>query len=280
MVGHRGTVAVVGLGLIGGSMAKALHAYTAHKVVGFDHSPLVLQAALRDNAIEEIVTDDFSAADCILIALYPGDTLDFIRRHRATFSAGAVVIDLCGVKRVICSEAATLLAGSGAFFLGGHPMAGRESSGYPSADAGLFAGASMILTPLPDTPPGLVAKAGALFRSLGFGHIEVTTPERHDEMIAYTSQLAHVVSSAYVCLPAAEDYRGFSAGSFRDLTRVAKLNEEMWSELFLCNGDYLSGQIDALIQHLARLRDCIGEQDRDSLCALLRRGRKRKERLE
>lgn len=273
-------IAIAGLGLIGGSFAKAISARTDHRVTGCDRNADTLRQALADGAIQDTAEDDFSGADLILVALFPADAVEFIRQKMPTFRPGAVLIDLCGVKQFICDSVAPLVEGTGVSFIGGHPMAGREQFGYESSLETLYDGASMILTPIPSTPKPALELAETFFLSLGFGHIEITTPDRHDEMIAYTSQLAHVVSSAYIQSPVARDYQGFSAGSFKDLTRVARLNETMWTELFLHNPRHLTDQIQVIIENLEQFRDVIRAGDRETLTDILRRGRELKEQLQ
>lgn len=272
-------IAIVGLGLIGGSFAKAISTKTGHHVIGFDLSEEVLSQAMADGSIKEVAKMDFSSADLILVALYPGQAIDFVHKYLPTFPKGSTVIDLCGVKRFVCDNLEPLLEAAGITFIGGHPMAGRELSGYENSLPTLFEGASMIMTPSHSTPKTAVDDASDFFRSLGFGHIELTTPRHHDKMIAYTSQLAHVVSSAYIRCPEALDYQGFSAGSFKDLTRVAKLNEDMWTELFLHNGDFLAQQINEIIENLEQYRNFIQQKDQERLRAALGEGRKLKEQL-
>ena len=159
-------------------------------------------------------------------------------------------------------------------------MAGMEVAGYENATPTLYRGASMILTPYAETPRYAVDRVGEFFLTLGFGHIEVTTAKRHDRNIAYTSQLAHVVSNAYVKSPGAVIHRGFSAGSFKDLTRVARLEETMWTELFLKNGDYLVKEIETIIGHLQEYADAIKKNQTETLCRLLKEGRERKEMVD
>jgi len=272
-------IAVIGLGLIGGSFAKAIKAKTFHTVCGMDRSAAVLNQALAYGAIDEAADGGFSRCDIVLLALYPGDTAAFLERHIADFKPGSLVVDLCGVKRFVCGRAKELFAGSKAVFIGGHPMAGKESSGFVNSTDRLFDGASMILTPFAGTPDEAVEQAGGFFRSVGFGRITITTAEHHDEVVAFTSQLAHILSSAYIQCPAAGQHTGFSAGSFQDLTRVAKLNENMWTELFLHNKDFLAAQLDDLIRMLVRYRDVIAGGEQDALCNMLRDGRILKERL-
>lgn len=273
-------IAVVGLGLIGGSLAKALKAHTLHKVGGYDRNPDVLAKAMAEGAVDDIIEDSFAGWDMVLISLYPADTIAFLEKFRDSFSPGTLIVDMCGVKTAVCRRGRELFAGTGVDFLGGHPMAGRECSGYDNAQPELFRGASMILTPEKDFPIQRLEDAESLFLSLGFGRMTLTTPQHHDEVIAYTSQLAHVVSSAYMQSPTAEEYMGFSAGSFGDLTRVAKLNEVMWSELFLANAGPLVEQIDNVQANLTRFRALIADGKREELQEQLRKGRLLKEKVE
>lgn len=272
------TIAVIGLGLIGGSFAKTIKERTAHKVLGFDRSEATLVMAYQDGAIDDVCTG-FEDVDMVFVALYPTAAVEFIKAHAKDFAYGSTVIDLCGVKRFVWDSLQNVMP-DGVTFIGGHPMAGRECSGFENAASTLFDNASMILTPDEDMEIDRVERICEFFTGLGFGHVEVTTPKRHDEMISYTSQLAHVVSSAYVKNPIARKYIGFSAGSFADMTRVAKLNEDMWTELFLYNSDFLQGQIDTVIQNLTQFRDAIAARDKDQLTELLRDGREMKEALD
>lgn len=271
-------ILIVGLGLIGGSMAKAIKVKTDHRVAGLDLDPGTLRATLQSGAIDT-EADGFAACDLTLLALYPEAAVAFIREHRHDFKPGSLVIDLCGVKRYVCTQAEALLDGTGVHFIGGHPMAGKAQFGFENASAELFMGASMILTPSQGVNTAALETARALFLSLGFKDITLTTPEHHDEMIALTSQLAHVVSSAYVQNPNALRHVGFSAGSFKDMTRVARLNEDMWTELFLRNADVLCAQTDLMIEKMTAFRACIASDDRAGLHALLKNGREIKESL-
>jgi prephenate dehydrogenase len=272
-------VAIAGLGLIGASFAKAIKARTAHGVCGFDASEAVGRAARAAGVIDSFGAAGFAEADIVLVALYPRASVEFIRAHVRAFKRGALIVDLCGVKRYVCDRVAPLLAGSGLVFIGGHPMAGREYSGFEHSIPTLFDKADMILTPQDDVSAEDLRAAGDFFLSLGFGRITIATPERHDEMIALTSQLAHVVSSAYAQNPLARDFSGFSAGSFGDMTRVARLNEDMWTELFLLNGDFLTKQIDVILENLSAFRKYIAEGDAEALREKLKQGRLIKETL-
>ena len=203
--------------------------------------------------------------------------MEYVTQNAPLIRKGATVIDLCGVKRAVCNALFKVAQENGFLFVGGHPMAGMEYSGFDHANAGLFQNASMILTP----PAGLsiqeLAELKHFFRELGFGKVVMTTPEDHDRMIGYTSQLAHVVSSAYVKSPEALEHHGFSAGSFRDMTRVARLSPSMWTELFMLNRDALIGELDALIEHLNEYREALASADEKNMRRLLQEGTERKE---
>ena len=275
-------VGVAGLGLIGGSMARALKTYTECTVCGCDTDPAATNAALEQGAADRCAEDAsvFSDSDIVFVALYPQQAIDFVQKNVTYFKPGCIIADLCGVKRRTVHALSGFCAAHGLVFIGGHPMAGKETWGFSGSDADLFQQASMILTPDDHTPPDALALASELFRQIGFGRITLTTPEAHDRMIAFTSQLAHVVSSAYIKSPRALQRSGFSAGSYKDLTRVAKLNPEMWTELFLENGDDLVEEIDEIVLHLNEYRDAISQKDGTRLYTLLDDGRRIKEALQ
>ncbi|MDR0904826.1 MAG: prephenate dehydrogenase [Oscillospiraceae bacterium] len=272
-------IAVAGLGLIGGSFAKAIKLKTNHTVVGFDTDESVIRKAVESGALDEAGLAGFATADIVLVALYPGAAVEFMQKNAPAFKRGAIVIDLCGVKRYVVDAAREIFASREITFIGGHPMAGREVSGFDGSVETLFEGASMILTPEENTPPAALLLAEEFFLRLGFGRITRTDAATHDEMIAFTSQLAHIVSSAYAQNPIASQFRGFSAGSFGDMTRVAKLNEDMWTELFLLNADFLSEQIGVITDNLTAFRRLINARDAAGLHAMLRAGRIIKENL-
>ncbi|MDR2558911.1 MAG: prephenate dehydrogenase [Oscillospiraceae bacterium] len=275
------TTGIIGLGLIGGSLAKAIKENTSYKVLAFDKNQSVNLQAKLEGASDGVLNEE-NLADCdfVLIALYPKATIDYIKANAAKFKKGAVVIDAAGVKINICEAAAKLAKKHGFTFIGGHPMAGTQNSGFRHSRSSLFKGAPMLLTPCPDEGIKTLEKAKKFFMKIGFGSVVFTTPEEHDRRIAYTSQLAHVVSNAYVKSPQASEHRGFSAGSYRDLTRVARLNEEMWAELFLENRGNLLLEIDFLINSLGEYKTALEAGDSEKLKALLKEGAERKERVE
>ena len=255
------TVLVAGLGLMGGSMAKTIKARTLSRVLGWNRTRATAEQALADGSIDAIATDAlFREVDLVIIGLYPQATVDWLLENMPKMKKGCVI-------------------DAGVHYVGGHPMAGREFSGLDYALPTLFDGASMIFVPTRSSSERILSQLEAYFMSLGFGQTVRCTAEQHDHMIAFTSQLAHVVSSAYIKSPEADKHNGYSAGSYKDLTRVAKLNETMWSELFLCNAEPLACEIDEIIRHLDEYRRVIRAGDRQTLTELLRDGRIRKENL-
>lgn len=273
-------ISVVGLGLIGGSLARTIKLHTDHRVYGADLNAATMDQAALLGAIDGVADDGVIArSDLILVALYPGAIVDWITSHAHLFKPGCLVIDCGGVKQVICKAIEPLVKDAAWHFIGGHPMAGREFSGFKYTRDDLFDHASMILTPYADADPALLQQARNFFLDIGFRRVQFTTPETHDEMIAYTSQLAHIVSSAYVKCPLADKHRGFSAGSFADMTRVARLNEDMWTELFFDNRDALLPEVEGLVERLTAYRDALRNEDHEAMKALLKEGREIKERL-
>lgn len=266
-------VGIVGLGLIGGSMARAIKEKTEHAVYGFDLSTSAMLAAKMTEAIDgELDSERLSECDIVIVSLYPGATVDYVKTNAAAFKKGAIVIDTCGVKCCVCSELEDFAAENGFVFLGGHPMAGTQFWGFSHSRASLFKGASMIIASKGISDINLLEKIKEFFVSIGFAELIMTTPEKHDKMIAYTSQLAHIVSNAYVKSPSAMDRKGFSAGSYKDMTRVARLNVEMWTELFLDNRDNLANEIDLLTENLKKYSDALKSGDENKLRELLSEG--------
>ena len=267
-------VGIVGLGLIGGSMAKSIKARTGHTVFGIARSEETLMMARMCGAIDAPLTDEnLPQCDLILIAIRPAAAIEWVRRHAELISKSTVVVDLCGVKRVVVEGIAPIAEQYGFAYIGGHPMAGKERGGFTSATEDLYVGASMILTPDKRTDMQLLEMLKAFFLDIGFASLTFSTPDEHDRIIAYTSQLAHIVSSAYIKSPEAQRRRGFSAGSFRDMTRVARLDEDMWTELFLDDADYLTKEVCELILHLTEYQEALQNRDAETLHALLKDGR-------
>ncbi|MBQ9566222.1 MAG: prephenate dehydrogenase [Synergistaceae bacterium] len=275
------TVIVAGLGLIGGSMAKAIKKHTNCRVLGWNRTVSVSERALEEGAIDAIAgEEDFRSCDMLIPALFPAATAEFLQEKIPLMKKDSVVVDLVGVKTRLVSLIGPLASRHGVRYTGGHPMAGLARAGFERSFADLYQGASMILVPTEATRPGDVEELSAFFRSLGFGVVKVCSAEVHDHRIAHTSQLAHIVSNSYVKSPASSNCSGFAGGSYKDMTRIACLNEKVWKELFIWNRDALLPEIDDLIRNMTNLRDAIEAGDDDRLEELLRQGREAKEKID
>ncbi|MBR3809340.1 MAG: prephenate dehydrogenase/arogenate dehydrogenase family protein [Clostridia bacterium] len=274
-------IGIVGLGLIGGSLAKATKKNTNHKVYGFDISETTVKSALKDKSInKELTSENLNECDYVFIPLYPEAVKEYLIKNAKNFKENAIVIDCAGVKRCVCEECFNIAEQNGFTFIGGHPMAGTQFSGYENAKETMFHNAPFILTPKENEDILTLANAREVIISIGFGRVSVMTAERHDKLIAFTSQLAHIVSNAYVKSPSSTQRKGISAGSYKDLTRVAYLNETMWTELFLENKDNLIFELDYFINELKKYSDAMKNDDADELKKLLKEGREAKEKAD
>ncbi len=274
------TVGIAGLGLIGGSLAKAYHEAGA-RVLAWNRSESTLDFAIVSEAVDDRLTEEnVAGCDLLLLAVYPQASIEFLRRMAPHIGKKPLVIDCCGTKRDVCAACFPLSEQYGFTFVGGHPMAGTHFSGFAAARADLYRGAPMVLVPRDRGDIALLERAKKLLKPAGFGYFSVTTPENHDRMIAFTSQMAHVVSNVFIKSPTAGAHKGFSAGSYRDMTRVAWLNPGMWAELFLENKDYLLDEIDVFTENLAQMRAALAAEDRSELIRLLDEGRRRKEEVD
>ena len=243
-------VGIVGLGLIGGSFAKA-YAAAGHDVLGMEKDASVLEFARMSEAVSgELTEENVGRCDLVLLCVYPEAALKVLKELGPSIGKKPVVFDCCGTKRVIVEPGMKIAKENGFTYVGGHPMAGTQYSGFKYSRADLYNNAPMVIVPPTFDDIGLLERVKELLAPAGFGKFSVTTALEHDRMIAFTSQLAHVVSNAYVKSPTAESHKGFSAGSYKDLTRVAWLNPEMWAELFLEDADFLTGEIAGLIERL------------------------------
>ena len=271
------TVGMVGLGLIGGSLARAASG-AGYRVLGLDINKSVeLKAKLLGIIADVLTRDTLEKCDVILLGIYPRDTVAWVRENAPFIRKGAVVMDTCGVKRAVCYPLWETAAEYGFTFVGGHPMDGAAKIGFDHSSDKMFKKASMILCPPRDLMIEDMKKLKDVLDSAGFGRYEITTPERHDEMIALTSQLPHVVSSAFIKAPLSQCHRGYSAGSFRDMTRVSFLNEVMWTELFSENRENLLREVSGLIRELQKYETALREEDDGAMMSLLREGRMKKE---
>lgn len=274
------TVGIVGLGLIGGSMAKAFRKNTGHKVLGYDANTAVDGFAQLSGIVHGELTEQ-TVAECelLILAAYPAAAKEYLAKVAPVIRHDAIVMDCLGTKERICEMGFRLAGEYGFTFVGGHPMAGSERSGIKYARADLFEGASMVLVPPDGNDIALLQRLKELLKPLGFARITVTTAEEHDRRIGFTSQLPHLISNALVQSPSAGLHSGFSAGSFRDLTRVAELNPRMWSELFLENQENLIEELDVLLSSLTQYREALAQRDSEALQSLLEAGSRRKKEI-
>ncbi|MBQ3527567.1 MAG: prephenate dehydrogenase [Clostridia bacterium] len=275
------TVGIAGLGLIGGSLAKAYKAAGEHTVYGHDLDTSVIEFASLAGALDGALTkNNIGSCDLVLIALYTGAAIEYMEEMGPYISKDCVVVDCCGTKKRVCEAGFRIAEKYGFTYAGGHPMAGTQYSGFKYSRATLFKGASMIVVPQRFDDINLTQRIKDLLMPAGFGRITLTTADEHDRMIAFTSQLPHVVSNAFIKSPTAETHKGFSAGSYKDLTRVAWLNEDMWTELFFEDREYLLYEIDTVINSLCQYRDALRDGDREKMKEILREGRIAKEKVD
>ena len=272
------TIAVVGMGLIGGSLCRAFKQYTSHTVLGSTRNQKTVAFALSVEAIDAPLTD-LTQPDVVFVALPPEATIEYLRRHVGDFRPGTIVADICGVKQPIIDAVDQLYYDHGVRYVGTHPMAGKEVAGFANSDVDLYKNASYIITPTALTDPAAVETLKTLASAIGFTRIEITDPTRHDTIISYTSQLAHVVSSAYIKSPTAALTLGFTAGSFQDMTRVAKLDPDMWTTLFALNQGPLLTEINTLIDNLTVFRNALAAGDLEQMRSLLALGRQLREEV-
>ena len=273
-------VGILGLGLIGGSLARA-YALEGHTVYAIQRNESMLSFAMLAGAVHGKLTEEtIPECDLILLAIYPDGSASWLEKNAHLVSKDALVIDCCGIKKEICQRCFPLAEKYGFTFVGGHPMAGSQFSGFNYSRANLFEGAPMVLVPPVFDDIQLLDRIKTALKPCNFGFFSVTTAEDHDKMIAFTSQMPHILSNAFIKSPTALNHKGFSAGSYKDLTRVAWLNAPMWAELFMENKDNVLFELDYYINSLTAYRDAIAGDDMDKLVALLDEGKKRKEEVD
>lgn len=273
-------VGILGLGLIGGSLARA-YSKAGHNVYACEADSSMLEFAQIAGVVHDTLTqDNISKCDLILLAIYAAASAEWLEENAAFISSATVVIDCCGIKKEICQRCFPIAEKYGFTFIGGHPMAGSHNSGFKYSRSNLFQGAPMVLVPSRFDDPELLETAKRLLQPCRFGFFSVTTAEAHDEMIAFTSQMPHILSNAFIKSPTAMQHKGFSAGSYKDLTRVAWLNPPMWTELILSNKDNVLNELDIYIQNLQKYRQAVADSDALQLRLLLDEGRRRKEEVD
>lgn len=273
-------VGILGLGLIGGSLARA-YKKAGHTVLACDLDKSMLAFAQLAEVVDApLTTENLPKCELVLLSIYADASATWLEQNAVYIQPAAFVIDCCGIKENICNRCFPIAEKYGFTFVGGHPMAGSHHSGFKYSRSNLFQGAPMVLVPPRYDDPLLLEQIKELLSPCGFKHFSVTTAKAHDEMIAFTSQMPHIISNAYIKSPTALSHKGFSAGSYKDLTRVAWLNPEMWSELFLSNKEHVLHELDYYIESLCKYRDAIQNDDADVLIRLLDEGRKRKEEVD
>ena len=273
-------VGILGLGLIGGSMARA-YAVAGHTVYAADLDESTLSFAMLSGAVHGRLDEEtIPACELLLLAIYPGGCAKWLEDNGRLVDSGALVLDLCGIKQEVCKRCFPVARKYGFTFVGGHPMAGSHFSGFKYSRADLYKGAPMVLVPPRFDDIDLLQRVKDAMAPCGFGMFSVTTAEEHDRMIAFTSQMPHVLSNAFIKSPTARQHKGFSAGSYKDLTRVAWLNAPMWSELFLENRDNLLFELNTYLDSLTAYRDALEARDGERLTALLEAGKKAKEEVD
>ena len=273
-------VGILGLGLIGGSLARA-YTIAGHTVYAQERDASILSFAMLAGAVDGKLSEEvIPSCDLILLAIYPGGSAGWLEEHAHLVSRDALVIDCCGVKEEICRRCFPLAQRYGFTFVGGHPMAGSHFSGFKYSRASLFRGAPMVLVPPVFDDMELLERTKEALAPCEFGSYSVTTAQDHDRMIAFTSQMPHILSNAFIKSPTALEHKGFSAGSYKDLTRVAWLNPRMWAELFLENRENLLRELAFYIESLRAYEDAIRREDADGLVTLLEEGKRRKEEVD
>ena len=273
-------IGILGLGLIGGSMARA-YAVAGHTVYAADLDESTLSFAMLSGAVHGRLDEEtIPACELLLLAIYPGGSAKWLEDNGRLVDSGALVLDLCGIKQEVCKRCFPVARKYGFTFVGGHPMAGSHFSGFKYSRADLYKGAPMVLVPPRFDDIDLLQRVKDAMAPCGFGMFSVTTAEEHDRMIAFTSQMPHVLSNAFIKSPTARQHKGFSAGSYKDLTRVAWLNAPIWSELFLENRDNLLFELNTYLDSLTAYRDALEARDGERLTALLEAGKKAKEEVD
>lgn len=273
-------VGILGLGLIGGSLARA-YAMAGHTVYATQRNEDMLQFAILAGAVhQKLDPSTIGNCDLILLAIYPDGSASWLEDNAHLLSPHALVIDCCGVKREICRRCFPLAEKYGFTFVGGHPMAGSQFSGFKYSRDTLFQGQPMVLVPPRFDDMALLDRCTRALAPCGFGQFSVTTADEHDRMIAFTSQMPHILSNAFIKSPTASQHKGFSAGSYKDMTRVAWLNAPMWAELFLENKDHVLSELNCFLDNITAYRNAIAQEDLDSLTRLLEDGKRRKEEVD
>ncbi|MGM9937550.1 MAG: prephenate dehydrogenase [Candidatus Ornithomonoglobus sp.] len=271
-------ISIIGLGLIGGSMARRLRGFHDCTIAAYNRTRESLDLALADGAIDEAYNTPGEAmenADLIIMCLYPQLNIDFVRDNVDRLKPGAIITDVTGVKGFIIREMKKILPDN-VEFIGGHPMAGREVGGYKSSTDTLFDNAPYVITPDKDSRPETIELIREMAKYIGCRVVTTTSPDEHDSIIAYTSQLMHIVAVALCDNPLLERAGAFAGGSLQDCTRIAVINEKMWSELFVENKEQLAKQITEFQDTLEQMKQAALNDDRETLERIMKHGKEQK----
>ena len=274
------TAGIVGLGLIGGSFAKAYHS-AGERVLAFNRSKSVLEFAMLSGDVDaELTEENVSECDVIIICVYPEAAAAYLEMIAPYISDHTIVMDACGTKRKVCDLCFPIAEKYKFTYVGAHPMAGTQYSGYKYARANMYHNAPMVIVPQDFSDINLLDRIKEVLAPVGFGRFSITTAEDHDRMIAFTSQMPHIISNAFIKSPTAANHKGFSAGSYKDLTRVAWLNPQLWAELFMENKDFILEELTVMIDNMQKYKEAIEEDDMEELIRLLDEGKKAKEAVD
>lgn len=274
-------IGIVGLGLIGGSFAKIYKKVGGFTVYGLDANNEVMDLAKLYGAIDSQL-DDKTIGECdyILIAINSRSTVNYLRSICKIIPENTIVMDCGGIKTTVCRECFEIARENRFTFVGGHPMAGSHNAGFKYSRENLFEGASMVIIPPIYDDMALLERVETILKPAKFGKYMVTTPEKHDKMIAFTSQIPHIISNAYVKSPVKAEHRGFSGGSFKDMTRIASVNSNLWTENFFENREQLIAELDIFINSVTEYRDALSNNDEKMMCELLEEGNKSKKEID
>jgi len=275
------TIGIVGLGLMGASMAMALEEFKSARIIGADIDESICRRAVDDGAVSEAYADAgrvFQQSDLLIFCVYAHHIPALLEEHAKHLKPGCVVSDICGVKGPLYGKLMPLLP-QGIVFVGTHPMAGKERDGYENAEAGLYRGSGFIIVPTARSTPEGVALLRALARHIGAARIAVAGPEEHDALIAYTSNLMHAAAAGLCVRPHPAFHPAFAAGAFRDCTRVADINAGAWTELLMDNRQNTASALGTYIEDLQAMKKALANEDREALYDLLQTAGENKRKL-
>lgn len=276
------SILIIGLGVIGGGYASALTKKGYHVsciTESADDIDFALSRGMIENGTTEVSADVVGEADIVIFAIYPSAFVEWVKKYQHLFKSGAIITDVSGVKSTIVYKIQGFLRDD-VEFISAHPMAGRELSGVRHSDPDVFIGANYIITPTEKNTDEAIKLCREIGNTLGFGRISLLTPHEHDKMIAFLSQLTHCIAVSLMTCNSSDGLEAYTGDSFRDLTRIAKINERMWTELFLMNKDALLSEMDAFISDFSEFRNLIAQGDSEAIQEKMRRSTERRMRFD